>query len=294
MGRSENSEHSQQLIGLARRRAFEIYLRTGWTPDRDWTGAAHKAIDPSAPLTANLPAHPTRFYVWRTVGDDRVRHSHAARHGQVFAWSDAPLGGHPGKEPGCRCWAESYYGDPSVPDALQPLQHSYQADASGNQPWASIETLTRPDGSLAHSVVIARDGTMIHSRFQATSILRVVTLVDGQAVRVDTESGLQSIYLGGDDLPLFQSSWTATGPRVVRARQHVAFLLDGGQFDDRLRPGPRETGLTGGGGGGDLGLGAIALALTSIFRIQQAAPTSQGLLGPSMHRSGRCPFWLAA
>lgn len=45
-------------------------------------------------------------YVWRTVGDERVRDEHEARDGQTFAWSDPPSDGHPGEPINCRCWAE--------------------------------------------------------------------------------------------------------------------------------------------------------------------------------------------
>jgi len=45
-------------------------------------------------------------YVWRTVGDDKVRGEHAQRAGQRFSWDDAPDGGHPGEDYNCRCWAE--------------------------------------------------------------------------------------------------------------------------------------------------------------------------------------------
>lgn len=49
-------------------------------------------------------------YVWRTREDDRVRSSHATRHGQVFSWRSG--GPHPGQEPNCRCMAI-----PTLPDA---------------------------------------------------------------------------------------------------------------------------------------------------------------------------------
>lgn len=42
-------------------------------------------------------------YIWRTVGDDRVRPSHAAREGKLFRWKAWP---EPGEEEHCRCWAE--------------------------------------------------------------------------------------------------------------------------------------------------------------------------------------------
>ncbi len=46
------------------------------------------------------------FYIWRTVGDGKVRGEHATRAGKRFDWSDEPAGGHPGEDYNCRCWAE--------------------------------------------------------------------------------------------------------------------------------------------------------------------------------------------
>jgi len=48
-------------------------------------------------------------YIWRTVGDERVRDSHDEVDGQFFSWNDPPNetdGNHPGEDIQCRCWAE--------------------------------------------------------------------------------------------------------------------------------------------------------------------------------------------
>lgn len=45
-------------------------------------------------------------YIWRTMRDNRVRKTHRAREGVRFAWRDAPPGGHPGVDIGCRCGAQ--------------------------------------------------------------------------------------------------------------------------------------------------------------------------------------------
>lgn len=45
----------------------------------------------------------TGQYIWRTVGDSRVRSSHAALNGTIRNFGDSPA---PGQEANCRCWAE--------------------------------------------------------------------------------------------------------------------------------------------------------------------------------------------
>lgn len=46
-------------------------------------------------------------YVWRTAGDDRVRHSHRSKNGKTFRWDDPPKDtGHPGQDIQCRCVAQ--------------------------------------------------------------------------------------------------------------------------------------------------------------------------------------------
>jgi SPP1 gp7 family putative phage head morphogenesis protein len=48
-------------------------------------------------------------YVWRTVGDERVRETHADVDGETFSWDNPPDetdGNHPGEDYQCRCWAE--------------------------------------------------------------------------------------------------------------------------------------------------------------------------------------------
>lgn len=47
-----------------------------------------------------------KSFVWRTMGDERVRDSHALRNGQRYEWSDPPEGETPGEPIQCRCHAE--------------------------------------------------------------------------------------------------------------------------------------------------------------------------------------------
>ncbi|WP_448510336.1 phage head morphogenesis protein [Immundisolibacter sp.] len=51
-------------------------------------------------------------YIWRTMGDERVRDSHRSKDGKVFEWSDPPPDtGNPGEDIQCRCYAEPILSD---------------------------------------------------------------------------------------------------------------------------------------------------------------------------------------
>lgn len=48
-------------------------------------------------------------YIWRTVGDERVRDTHEEQDGKFFTWDNPPSetdDNHPGEDYQCRCWAE--------------------------------------------------------------------------------------------------------------------------------------------------------------------------------------------
>ena len=56
----------------------------------------------------DMKRHEEDYYIWRTEGDDKVRDAHAAREGHIYNWHIPPVGGHPGEDYNCRCWAEPY------------------------------------------------------------------------------------------------------------------------------------------------------------------------------------------
>jgi len=80
----------------AYKKAFDAYLRRG------------VSIEWSLKAMAAAQQRPATHYVWRTRGDGKVRASHAANNGRVFAWDNPPPTGHPGEDFGCRCSAEPY------------------------------------------------------------------------------------------------------------------------------------------------------------------------------------------
>jgi len=273
----------------AERRAFEDYLRWGRAPDV----RAHHRKQAARALSVKAlgDARPTSYYTWRTAHDERVRPSHGANEGQVFAWSAPPATGHPGNEPNCRCVAEAYYGTPFVSDTTLPLKRNQRIDATGEAVWQSIDTLTRPDGSLAQSAIVMRDGTTIRSTFNGGLVVNNVTLPDGRVVRVERRDGVQSVFIGDSTMPLVQSVWTANGPRVAVPTTRVAFSgspLDllprrievddvpfrpwrsGFEEIDLLHPNSKLTPDLSAGGA------AIGLALLALFRASEADKESVG------------------
>ncbi len=64
----------------------------------DWTQRLNGGLSEARWEEANV-----RRYRWQTVGDELVREEHAARDGQIFAWSNPPSDGHPGEPVNCRC-----------------------------------------------------------------------------------------------------------------------------------------------------------------------------------------------
>jgi len=183
------------LARIAGRRAFESYIRRGRVPAAlaAFSAAASDeqkflALCPGLSTKALSSGKATTHYTWRTVGDDKVRGAHAALAGQVFSWSSPPATGHPGTEHNCRCWAEPYFGDPAVPDSLLALTRNRRVVTDPAQNIASIETLTRPDRSIAASTIGTVDGTGISAVFQGSSVSQLVSFPDG--------ASYQSLRLG--------------------------------------------------------------------------------------------------
>ncbi|MCK3654234.1 hypothetical protein A4G19_10580 [Pasteurellaceae bacterium Macca] len=67
-------------------------------------------------------------YTWSTSNDERVRESHQANEGKVFAWNDPPETGHPTHEINCRCVALPFFGKvEDVKAKNQDLEQQRQA-----------------------------------------------------------------------------------------------------------------------------------------------------------------------
>ena len=108
-------EIALDTASLAYKRAFETYLRNG------------------TPVALSLKqARPTTHYIWRTRGDGKVRPSHAANDGKIFAWDDPPPTGHPGEDYGCRCTAE-----PFVPALNEHVDITFSGVSDAGAPWST-------------------------------------------------------------------------------------------------------------------------------------------------------------
>ncbi|MEQ1890367.1 MAG: phage minor head protein [Alphaproteobacteria bacterium] len=110
--------HTDIIHTQAYRRAFDLYLRKGIPIELSLKAAAE---------------HPTTHYIWRTRGDNKVRASHAANNGRIFAWDDPPVTGHPGEDFGCRCWAQPYR--PADPEYLDQSVTSKVQGSSTHWEW---------------------------------------------------------------------------------------------------------------------------------------------------------------
>jgi|SRR5690554_1356868 len=97
------SKAIRERSGMARRRADLIA--------RDQMGKAVSQLNQKRMQSLGVDK-----YIWRTVGDERVRDEHAERDGEMFSWSEPPEDGHPGEPINCRCSAE-----PVLDDVLSDL-----------------------------------------------------------------------------------------------------------------------------------------------------------------------------
>lgn len=83
----------KHLQGITKRRAETIA--------RDQIGKYHGQMMEERQAKLGV-----RSYIWRTVGDERVREEHEERDDVVFRWDKPPKDGHPGQPVNCRCSAE--------------------------------------------------------------------------------------------------------------------------------------------------------------------------------------------
>lgn len=89
-------------------RAYDRAFDRCWRQAKEIDLGLPKLLEPEP---SDAPVRSQGYYIWYTQDDEKVRPSHKANHGKIFAWSDPPVTGHPGDEFGCRCWAEPLKGE---------------------------------------------------------------------------------------------------------------------------------------------------------------------------------------
>jgi SPP1 gp7 family putative phage head morphogenesis protein len=110
----EAGKRTETIAGeLARR--LEVSESRARLIARDQVGKLNAAV-----TQERLKAAGATAYRWSTSRDERVRPSHAALEGKVFAWDHPPAEGHPGAAVLCRCVAIPVFGDVAFSKAERP------------------------------------------------------------------------------------------------------------------------------------------------------------------------------
>lgn len=102
------------ITGIADSTMFDAFKKFQGDFGLPVTGVAKPGDATIKRLNAQAAKKPTGKYIWRTVGDENVRSSHADLNGTIRDWNDTPI---PGQEVNCRCWAELIN---NYPDAISP------------------------------------------------------------------------------------------------------------------------------------------------------------------------------
>jgi len=95
---SDIAKELEQRLNVSKSRAKLIA--------RDQVGKLYGQVNASRQKSLGV----SRF-VWRTVGDERVRDEHSSLDGKIFSYDDPPSEGLPGEPINCRCYAEPVLSD---------------------------------------------------------------------------------------------------------------------------------------------------------------------------------------
>ncbi|MCF4097305.1 phage minor head protein [Maritalea mediterranea] len=121
--------------------AFNDYLRYG-TP-------IERSLKPKA-------QRQTGFYIWTTRQDQKVRASHAANHGKIFAWDNPPPTGHPGEDFGCRCRAVPY-----VPSSAEQFEIKLHDVSDNGRAWSDIDYLLHYFYGKGRAIRLRNTGNLV-------------------------------------------------------------------------------------------------------------------------------------
>ena len=97
-------------------------------------------------------------YVWRTLGDDKVRSSHAANNGKLIDWDKPPEDiGHPGEDYNCRCIAEPY--KPGATEYASQTQ-ILEVYADGTSKWPTYDYVYHAYFGGGRDVTLSETGNL--------------------------------------------------------------------------------------------------------------------------------------
>ncbi|MEM7069124.1 MAG: phage minor head protein [Pseudomonadota bacterium] len=120
----------------------------------EYKSAFEKYFRYGTPIELSLKKEqPTTHYIWRTRKDGKVRPSHTANDGKVFAWDDPPKTGAPGTEYGCRCIAEPFY-----PDIDEYLNFSFSNISDFSSPWSQQDFVDHYFNGNGKGVTVRQTG----------------------------------------------------------------------------------------------------------------------------------------
>jgi SPP1 gp7 family putative phage head morphogenesis protein len=88
-------------IATLLRDSLDVAENRAKTIARDQVGSLYGQVNADRQKEAGI-----KGFIWRTVGDNRVRDDHEARNGEAYLYSDPPEGELPGEPILCRCFAE--------------------------------------------------------------------------------------------------------------------------------------------------------------------------------------------
>lgn len=91
----------------------------------------------------------------RTRHDGKVRASHAANDGKIFAWDNPPPTGHPGEDYGCRCTAEPY-----TPAVSERFDVTFQNVLDTGTRWRSSDFVSHYFFGNGQTVTVRQTGSL--------------------------------------------------------------------------------------------------------------------------------------
>lgn len=178
-------------------------------------------------------------YTWSTSRDERVRHSHRLRDGQIFAWDNPPDDGHAGMAIRCRCvaipYTEHLMGGKSPIDAMRE-----QENGKGNLDLnIQIDNILKQQQSAITSV-LANSSNLIADNMGGLTRLDLPHGVDGAKGWTGGMIGLikstkimQRLIANGDDVPIAWAihHWSIDSSYLVDRYRKNDWLSD----DNRLK-----------------------------------------------------------